>query len=351
MDESLKCNRIHFAKKGVQAEFIQHVEVAMCVPMKEIAGLLSVHPKTLSAWKSERFRMPYEKTRFLSQESGVKVPEKHTVILWKDHLRKISKQGGKSRLARYGKITLNEEARSEKWREWWEHTGKHKAPGKNFQTQIPVQKPKVSKRLAEFIGIMLGDGCVAPYQIKITLSSFERAYAEYICTLLYSLFSIKTAAQKVKGVNALNIIISRKELVVFCVSLGLVQGNKVLHQISVPQWIEKNPHYARSCVRGLIDTDGCFYTNSYVVNGKKYSYQKIAFTSKSIPLLKSVQRILQHNGIIATFGSDRKSVRVSDSSSVTRYMKLFGTSNKKHLQKYKRTTVHIRNKLPGAQIH
>jgi len=50
--------------------------------------------------------------------------------------------------------------------------------------------------------------------------------------------------------------------------IGLVLGNKVKQQIDIPEWIKSNNNFSLACVRGIIDTDGCFYTNSHYINSK-----------------------------------------------------------------------------------
>ena len=54
-----------------------------------------------------------------------------------------------------------------------------------------VQLPKRSAKLAEFFGIMLGDGHVAHFQTFVTLGTKELNYVRYVQTLMQELFKVK----------------------------------------------------------------------------------------------------------------------------------------------------------------
>ena len=101
-------------------------------------------------------------------------------------------------------------------------------------------------------------------------------------------------------------------------------------------WIKKNESFSRECLRGLVDTDGCFYNNSYSVNNKNYSYMKIAFTNSSLPLVLFVYESLNKMGIGSSIQRNRKEVRIVDREAVFKYIKEIGSNNKKHQQKIKK---------------
>jgi hypothetical protein len=39
------------------------------------------------------------------------------------------------------------------------------------------------------------------------------------------------------------------------------QGSKFQQNVSIPEWIKQEHHYMINCLRGLIETDGCVYTD------------------------------------------------------------------------------------------
>ena len=335
MLESSKKDRIKFSRKGTQRSFILKAKNVLDITGLELADKLGVSQRTITDWVSEKFNMSYCCAKQLSKLSKVIIPKNHSIILWKNHMREIGKVGGKNRVALYGKVTLNEKYRADKWNKWWNEIGINKDRPSGFQSIIKIKIPEKNKKLAEFVGIMLGDGGVAPYHIHITLSDKEKIYAKYIMDLIRDLFGVSAKLNKLKNSNAVDIVVQRKQLVDFCQDIGLVLGNKVKHQVDVPIWIKEDREFVKMCIRGLIDTDGCFYTNSYVVNGKKYTYYKIAFTNSSKPLVDFVARNLIKLGINARIGRNHKDVRVEDVGSVYKYIKEICSSNSKHLKKIK----------------
>ena len=186
------------------------------------------------------------------------------------------------------------------------------------------------------MGIMLGDGGIAPYCVTITLSNMEVSYTLYVNKLIHQLFGVSTKIYKRKDVNAVDIVIQRKRLVDFCQEIGLVVGNKVRQQVVIPEWIKRNKKFSQACIRGLVDTDGCFFRHSYFINGKKYSYLKMAFTSASLPLVLSMREILTKSGFGVRISKNHKDLRIEDGKYVARYIKEIGSHNQKHLQKIKK---------------
>ena len=154
-----------------------------------------------------------------------------------------------------------------------------------------------------------------------------------IFILINKLFNIVPKIYPSKIAQAVNIVSNRKELVVFCQSIGLVVGNKIKQQIDIPLWIKKNKTFTKECIRGLIDTDGCFFTHKYISSGKRYYYLKIAFTSASRPLVLSVAKTLTNFGFKVRISKNGKDVRIEDNFSVQKYIKEIGSNNQKHLDK------------------
>src|SRR3989344_2812349 len=85
-------------------------------------------------------------------------------------LRGIAQQGGIKNFEKNGSIGNNEEKRKIKWKEWWNTKGRFIETSPIF-TAKKIKEPNRNVFLAEFVGIMLGDGGVAPYHISITLDS------------------------------------------------------------------------------------------------------------------------------------------------------------------------------------
>lgn len=92
-----------------------------------------------------------------------------------------------------------------------------------------VSLPKYSVQLAEFFGLMIGDGGINnPWQANITLNAIkDREYAAYISKLCKALFNIAPAIRKRKERQALVISLASTTVVDFLVMNGLPRGNKL----------------------------------------------------------------------------------------------------------------------------
>ena len=346
MSEQFKYNRIKFNRKGGQKEYILKAKKILNLTESKLAQKLNISRRTLTEWKNERITISQIAAIKISKLINLPIPKNHKVIDWRLHLQKAGRIGSRIKLEMYGSVGGDEKYRKEKWRQWWKEVGQYKKNPKGFQSIIKIKIPPKSKLLAEFTGIMLGDGGVNQYHISVTLSNKEKSYISYIDHIIRQLFGVVPKIQKHKHAKAVSIFVNRKQLVDFCQEIGLVQGNKVKQQIDIPIWIKENRNFTRECVRGLVDTDGCFYTNSYYVNGKKYSYFKIAFTSASLPLIYSVTKALINFGINVRISKNHKDVRIEDGKSVERYIKEIGTHNHKHLEKIRKWKVALNGKAP-----
>ena len=123
---------------------------------------------------------------------------------------------------------------------------------------LPIKPVKKCIMLAEFIGMMLGDGNIYENGVRISCDSRWPEYIAYIEQLMYHLFGIYFKQYQGKG-NCIHLYVYNQLLVNKLLELGLQRGDKILNNVGVPKWIRKNEVYAEHCVRGLIDTDGCLY--------------------------------------------------------------------------------------------
>ena len=185
------------------------------------------------------------------------------------------------------------------------------------------------------MGIVLGDGGISDYQLVITLHHIDdRAYSRFVIRLIQKLFQVVPRVYHDQKDSVLNITVSRKELVRFCTEmLGLKIGNKVKQQVDIPTWIKHNEKFLTACVRGLVDTDGSVFTHTYTVGSKSYSYKKLAFTSRSKPLLASVYTALTNRGLRPHI-SQNVDVRLYSIRDMKEYFKMISSHNPKHLKRY-----------------
>lgn len=231
---------------------------------------------------------------------------------------------------KYGRIGGDPEYTKKRWHEWWEREGKFKS--KIIKKCKPIIKPKFSKELAEFVGVILGDGGITSRQITVTLNKFDdKDFSIYVSDLFKKLFEVNVSAYERESV--INIVASRVELVKFLTRIGLKVGGKVRQQVGVPNWINESKIFIKSCLRGLLDTDGCFYIDKHKYKDKIYLNCGVNFTNRSLPILNFFRDNLVKLGYHPTQKTEF-SIFLRREEEIVRYFKEIGSSNPKHLNKF-----------------
>ncbi len=192
-----------------------------------------------------------------------------------------------------------------------------------------VRLPEKSSKLAEFFGIMLGDGGIGnPWQLSITMNAEKDAqYAEYISDLCDHLFGIRPTSRKRQHTNALVLVLNSTTVVDFLISQGLSSGNKLEKGLRIPSWVLANFSYRTTCVRGLMDTDGCLYIHRHTTLGNKYQNIGLCFTSESGELIRQVADVFRQNDIEPHIIAQNTRIYLCSARAVESYLRVFGTSN------------------------
>jgi len=331
MAEKFNSKRAFLSKKR-QEKFIN--KILSKIPIKKAAKLCNISERTIRDWRRTKFSMDFKIIQKFCKITNIPLPQniKTKNRYW--YVKIGSLAGGIAVFKKYGRIGGDPEYRKKKWFEWWEKEGKFKKHP-IINVCLSVKKPKKSNKLAEFIGILIGDGGITKSQITITLNHIDdKEYAKFVIKLIKKLFNVKPSVYHDAKDSVNDIVISRTELVKFFVSLGLPIGNKVKQQIDIPKWIKTNKKFLIACLRGLVDTDGCIIKHRYRVNGKIYNYKKLAFSSRSNPLIKTVYNSLKKFGFSARITKYEKDVRIESKTDMQKYFKLIGSHNPKHLRKY-----------------
>lgn len=321
--------RVLFSK-GKQRKFIN--KILSKVSVKEAAKICNLSQRTIRDWRREKFLMDLNALRKICKKASIKFPS-HIELrddYW--YVAHGSSAGGMAVLKKYGRVGGDPEYRKKKWREWWERKGRYL--NRSIFKRKPINKPPKSSDLAEFVGIMLGDGGITSKQVHITLHNRDdKEYIKFVCQIIKKLFNRTPNVNKHRCPLVSRIVVSSMDLIDYLIGLGLKRGNKIKQQIDIPGWIKRDKQYAIACLRGLIDTDGCIFTHKYKVNGKWYSYKKLAFASHSQSLRQSLFNILKNNGLSPRFAQE-KDVRLDSIKDMQRYFKIFNSHNSKHLNKY-----------------
>ena len=217
--------------------------------------------------------------------------------------------------------------------------GKSKGGKNSLGSLKNIKIPGQSERLAELWGILLGDGNIqrtsrykiGVYNIKVTghLILDKDYLIKYVKPLIEGLFGVNVRIYASKDTNALNLVADSRKIVDFFEENEFPPVYKLKNQVRIPIWIKKNPKFLAACLRGLYDTDGCFYRLT-----NQNSYQ-IGFTNHNIQLLQDVREgLIRLNIGVSKIIHSRKIV-TTKKSEIEKFYKIIGFHNSKHLNKIK----------------
>ena len=322
---------------GQQRAFIDRVQLATGLRLPNLAEGVSVCARTLRDWRRERFTISQHAVTQLSKLSEAPVSKDARPIPQYWYIARAARLGGKRRMELHGPLGTPESRRKGGLRsvakfnqnpERWRQSG--------FNVRKPITRPKPSELLAEFVGIMLGDGGVRNrWQFTVSFNGREdRAHAKWIYNLIKHLFSITPTYLIRKELGAADLLVTSTAVVELFHQYGIPNGHKLRHGLSIPQWIMENSRYRKACLRGLMDTDGSVYVHRYRVNGAEYRYPKLCFSSASPQLLSDVRGILTTLGYTARISRNGLCVYLEQQRDVDRYFSEIGTHNPRYRQRY-----------------
>ena len=208
---------------------------------------------------------------------------------------------------------------------------------------------EMNEKLAEDIGIMIGDGCVTFYKSNNLSNYFisvdgnsltDREYLlKYVHDLKFGLYNLNFNAHSKKNRNEISIRIYSQGLLQFYTKLiGLPLGKKT--NIGIPNCIWENENFIKACLRGIIDTDGNFQLR---INN--YPQIKLAVASKK--LIQDCKKAFELLGIETNIKTDCTHIHnvtnrpyisnyiyLSGREKFKKYMELIGFSNSNNILRY-----------------
>jgi len=293
-----------------------------------VAVFLGKNRRTVADWKRGKFNMSAQDFQKLVHVARIGSEQLKPIYIDEDiRKRIIGRIGGKAQWEKNGSIGTREDRIK---------VGKasYEARKENindiFSRKI-ITKPKISSKLAEFVGISMGDGSITNYQLTISLNSIDDAeYIEYVAGLGWELFGIAPRISKLNRSNCTNLIFSSVELINYLLDKGLPKGDKIRANLDIPIWIRCDTELVSSCLRGLFDTDGSVFQETHRIMDKNYSYPRLSFVSASESLRTSVCDTFIELGINAKIRNNR-SVNIERFTDIEKYFRIIGSSNPKHL--------------------
>lgn len=320
--------RLIFSDKKTKQLF-SRIKSKSHLSWQEIADSLKVSKRTLFDYRIGKYTVPDNLIVRIKSKFNVPIPV-YDKALEDNWLKSVAgTRGGLKTFELYGNIGTKEGCRKGALRAIETHRRKKS----KFFTTREINIPRFSKHLAEFIGILLGDGAITKRQVVITLNRFDdKDFIKYVKNLIKSLFFVNPAESKRESV--LNIIISRTKLVQFLTKKWFKIGSKVRQQIDIPKWIKENDLYIKACIRGLLDTDGCFYVDKHKYKEKIYYNGGLNFSNRSLPILLFFKKNLEKLGFHPTQNT-KFSISLRKEKEILNYFKIIGSSNLKHKNKFK----------------
>lgn len=317
-----------FFKRGEQGKFLSRVREKTGYSFKNLAKQCGGHPRSYSDWSREKASIPHHTALKLSRLANTPLPQ--DVVVKDDYwyAKKAGRLGGIAHIKKYGNPGTPEGRALGGTRS----IATHNNLLTGFQTRKKIEYPQKNVKLAELLGIVLGDGSITYYQVTITLNSTTDAdYAQWVMALCERLFGVTVHASTRE--NTISLTMSGVNMVEFLLKNGLQRGNKIRNQVNIPTWITRVPLYSLACVRGLVDTDGCIYLDTHRIRGKVYKNICLSFTSYSLPMLTAVYDLLRSLGLRPV--QYKNNLKLRREHDIYRYYKLIGSHNKKHLMKMK----------------
>ena len=200
-----------------------------------------------------------------------------------------------------------------------------------------------NKELAEFVGIMLGDGLIGiykckhmnkiktQYQVKVTLDSRNIQYTDYVVDLFKKIFGIEPKLNYKKSENTVDIRCFKKELLIFLTEKVGLKLSPKWNNVLIPKYYLISP-YNKLVLKGLFDTDGCLsiFKNNNVL------YPRLELKVSPSPMQKQVADILKERGFRFTIQNLERGkirIRLSGKSQLEKWLVDVGFSNKIHLEK------------------
>jgi hypothetical protein len=327
--------RISFPK-GSQSKWVESILKNNKANISEIAKICLVSERTVRDWRREKFKISESAFNRLMRVFDLSAPKKIKILPSYWYAIKGARNGALRRQELYGPLGTPEGRRkggiiSQRLRKLYPEKYSKCILRKKFDF------PKRSENLSEMVGIILGDGGITDYQLKISLNrETEPDYVNFVATMFKDLFGEDLCKYYYGGRSqkVCTLCANGVSLVEFLGKLGLGKGSKVFRQADVPEWVKRDRRYSIACLRGLFDTDGGVFSHKHCVNGFPCLNYGLAFGNHSKPILKFFYNVLSKEGFSPKLKETGVFLYRQDETS--RYFDIIGSHNGHHIRNLKR---------------
>ena len=191
---------------------------------------------------------------------------------------------------------------------------------------------KENKKLAEFYGVLLGDGCISKHKIKSSIkyairidgnSLVDGAYYKYLKSLIKDITGRELKIGYRKKCNGIYLVLYHKNFASFLHhNLNFPYGKKL--EISIPKVFQEEP-YINHLLRGFFDTDGCLYFTKN--NSAVRFYPIIELSTHNRRFLNQLMFILNKKGFKVKISFNQDSIKLHGKTNVRKWMEEIGSNN------------------------
>ena len=203
-----------------------------------------------------------------------------------------------------------------------------------------INVPSLSTELAEFMGILFGDGNsykrvigkkIRAYQVRIAgHATHDLEYlSSFVLPLAQRLFGVSGSFYFQKDRRGVQLRFDRKKLQEALDQFGFPPGNKLKNSLHIPAWIKENESYMVPFLRGLIDTDGSLHRMS----NQDPNLLRINFTNYDVHLLGEIRALFVSLRFHPSKIILNKQFFLSRKADLQRYIKQVGFNNPKHINR------------------
>ncbi|MFB6099947.1 MAG: hypothetical protein ABEK16_01615 [Candidatus Nanohalobium sp.] len=211
-----------------------------------------------------------------------------------------------------------------------------------------MRRPELTNPdLAEFVGIMLGDGSIGRYEcsrgdsssseqfvVKVTISKDESDYEDYIFDLFEKLFAIEPISYRKKNENTLDIRCFNPDLFDFMTGqVGLKTAPKKDRALIPERYMTEE--LRKEVLRGYFDTDGSLV----LTDNNGYLYPRLEMKISRSPMQEQFVQLIEDEGFrFGNYELENGKIRIqmNGEEQLQKWVEEVGFSNQRHLDKLER---------------
>jgi len=201
--------------------------------------------------------------------------------------------------------------------------------------------------LAEFIGILLGDGSIGRYEsrignstktqyrVKVTGDASEDLpyFKDFLVPLLERIFNKKPKLRFKKGERTVELLLFGPKIFTSLIEIGIVEAPKKKRAV-IPDFIgDKN--LQKEFLRGFFDTDGCVVFDKQ--HKDKHYYPRLEMKIDDTPMRNQIIEMLtslEFGPITSPQKGGIWRVQINGKTKYMRWVNEIGFNNAKHLTKH-----------------